>query len=96
MLWRSFGAIEWFATTATQSLLFGDPVQHHSALTIPMHDRYRNIYTLLGDRAFYPTKSKRFLKAEAVILEETISAYEFCQQRLDSLAALVADLPCPR
>jgi len=87
-----FGAVDWFATVPAEQLLFSSPVTHEPVRAVPMHERYRNAFSLLGDRTHYPTKGPKQLAKEAETLRERQSQYVFCQQRLDALSALVSDL----
>ncbi|MCP3973232.1 MAG: hypothetical protein GY720_01925 [bacterium] len=88
----AFAQIEWFSDVSTPHMLFGDPVQHEPVRMTPMHAEFRDSFSLLGDRSFYPVETPRQLRKAAENLSEKLSDYRFCQSRLDALTALVADL----
>jgi len=88
----AFAAIPWFEGVPTHSLLLGSPVLHEPPHPVPMHFRYRNAFSLLGDRTRYPTLNKKRLAEAEAILDERQSQYMFCGDRLEALQSLIADL----
>jgi hypothetical protein len=57
-----------------------------------MHAEYRRVFSLLGDRTFYPRLGRRALEARPANIAAALDGFTFCQERFDTFVGLVAEL----
>lgn len=89
---NAFASVDWFQDVPSEQLILGDPVVHDPPRATPMHEDYRRVYSLLGDRSFYPKLGRKVLAERPAVIAERLSDFVYCPERFETFVTLVGEL----